>query len=222
MMNHSQNSVIDALSEELNTFLSEVDENVDANDTIITLYDIFKHCNKCPQLSERKQVVFGDGELPADIMFVGQNPGTTEDKLGTPFVGASGKILSETIFDAKMLSGEVNIWITNIVKCKTPKNRPLRVQEILNCSDILDLEIKILRPRVIAPLGMFATQYFLGSETSHMAGVRGKKFQKQLGSIEYLVMPCYHPAGTIYNKNLKDKFTYDVRNIVREGNAVST
>jgi len=165
------------------------------------------NCRDCILAKTRTNIVEGCGNKNARVMFIGEAPGRTEDDLGTPFVGGAGKIL-DTILEKVHLNRE-DVYITNVVKCRPPSNRNPTNEEIKACSKHLDKEIKEVNPDIIVPLGVFATRYIFDKyniEYTSMSNARGKKY-----SINGLkIVPLYHPASLIYNKNLQDKMFKDV------------
>lgn len=108
-------------------------------------------CTRCPLSQTRHHVVFGVGPQDAEVLFVGEGPGENEDLQGEPFVGAAGKFLDEmlTIIDL----GRHNCYITNIVKCRPPKNRDPMQTEQDACIDFLRAQTKLLKPKIIVCLG---------------------------------------------------------------------
>jgi len=142
--------------------------------------------------------VFSTMNPEADIMVVGQNPGSEEVVLGTPFVGASGKVFDEVVSQETGLKRE-DLYITNIVHCHTPDNRKPVKSEMVNCERFLDEEIKIVRPKVIVALGGIAFE--------RLTGMRG--IMKHVGdvvmSIRYMtpVVVVLHPSP--YNTNSPDR-----------------
>ena len=111
-------------------------------------------CTRCPLSQTRHHVVFGVGPQDAEVLFVGEGPGENEDLQGEPFVGAAGKFLDEmlTIIDL----GRHNCYITNIIKCRPPKNRDPMQTEQDACIDFLRAQTKLLKPKIIVCLGRIA------------------------------------------------------------------
>ena len=113
-------------------------------------------CTRCPLSQTRHHVVFGVGPQDAEVLFVGEGPGENEDLQGEPFVGAAGKFLDEmlTIIDL----GRHNCYITNIIKCRPPKNRDPMQTEQDACIDFLRAQTKLLKPKIIVCLGRIAAK----------------------------------------------------------------
>lgn len=159
------------------------------------LYEPYKKCIQCPLgTMGRKNVVFGQGNADATIMFIGEGPGQEEDNQGLPFVGRSGKLLNK-ILEALNTSRE-EVFITNIVKCRPPNNRKPTPIESQICKKLLLInQIRIIRPAIICTLGSAAIQGLLSNYDLKISGIRGS-----LLSFEGTpVLPTYHPAYILRN-----------------------
>lgn len=162
-------------------------------------------CVKCPHLaSSRKNVVFGVGDLNAELMFVGEAPGADEDAQGEPFVGKAGQLLTK-IIQTMGLSRE-RVYIANILKCRpdTPGeafgNRKPTPQEMDTCKPYLLEQIDLIRPKVIVALGATAIEGVLG-KTAGITRLRGQ-WQEFHGTP---LMPTFHPAYLLRNQALAEK-----------------
>ena len=122
--------------------------------------DSIADCTRCPLSQGRTQVVFGAGNPDADLMFVGEAPGFHEHKNGVPFVGAAGQLLG------KLLAGiglqREDVYIANVLKCRPPGNRDPLPEEIAACESHLFRQLELIRPKVVATLGNFATKLLSG------------------------------------------------------------
>jgi len=173
------------------------------------------NCRRCPTniWKYRRMVVMGSGPPNADIMFVGEAPREMEDRAGKPFVGPAGKILNRLMNEAGIDRNEV--YITNIVKCRPTNsgvtNRAPNLDEVKTCSDYLLAEIEKVDPKVISPLGRTATNFFIPN--SSISSVRGKEFEWRGRSIwkARTIIPQYHPAMALYNKNMFDVLIEDMK-----------
>lgn len=171
-------------------------------------------CTRCHELaSTRKNVVFGSGAIPADLMFVGEAPGFDEDVQGLPFVGKAGQLLTK-IIEAIQLKRE-NVYIANVLKCRPPANRQPLPDEIANCRPYLMKQIEFIKPRVICALGSFAAQTLLQT-TEPISQLRGRFCS--LGNIR--VRCTYHPAYLLRNPSEKGKVWEDMKAIRKELNEV--
>jgi DNA polymerase len=128
-------------------------------------------------------------------MFVGEGPGFHEDRQGEPFVGQAGKLLTTLLSQIGLSRAEV--YIANVVKCRPPENRDPTEAEIAACSPHLMQQIAIIRPRVICTLGRFATHLLADTELS-MTVVHGKAKVVELGGVQTVVFPVFHPAAALY------------------------
>lgn len=151
-------------------------------------------CQQCPLAQTRTQVVWGSGLETARIMFVGEAPGRNEDEGGLPFIGAAGAVLDKAL-DVIGISRD-EVFITNVVKCRPPKNRTPKVDEVEACHDWLEQQIALINPAVIVPLGAVATMWFLGAGQT-ISQVQGSVFHQSGRTI----FPLYHPAATIYDQS---------------------
>jgi uracil-DNA glycosylase family 4 len=158
--------------------------------------------------------VIGDGDLDANIMFIGEAPGENEAKSGKPFVGASGKFLSELL--ASIGIKREDVYITNIVKDRPPENRDPKKDEIELYRPFLAQQIDIIRPKVIVTLGRFSMDFILkhfnmdeqGQKISVLHG-RALKAQAPYGEIS--VVPLFHPAVAFYRQDQKETLREDVK-----------
>ncbi|GMQ86744.1 MAG: uracil-DNA glycosylase [Acidimicrobiia bacterium] len=147
-------------------------------------------CTKCPLAEGRTQVVFGAGDPQADVLFVGEAPGQREDEQGLPFVGPSGRLLEELLAEIDLTRDAV--YIANVVKCRPPKNRDPRPDEIDTCKGYLRTQLELIDPAVVVTLGNFSTKLLLRTEVG-ITRLRGTAYE-WWG--RYLV-PTFHPAAAL-------------------------
>ncbi|MGB3241644.1 MAG: uracil-DNA glycosylase [Candidatus Omnitrophota bacterium] len=178
------------------TTLKEVDKEIAA-------------CQKCPLAQTRTNVVPGEGDPRADLMFIGEAPGGDEDRQGRPFVGRAGQLLTK-IIESVGLKRE-DVFIGNILKCRPPGNRNPLPDEIAACNSFLLKQIDIIKPKVICALGKFAAQTLLDTETP-ISRLRGK-FYDYHGT---KLMPTYHPAYLLRNLQGKKDVWADMKKIAAE------
>jgi uracil-DNA glycosylase len=148
------------------------------------------------------RMVPGEGNPHAAVMFVGEAPGATEDELGRPFVGRAGKLLGELLAEAGLAREDV--WITNVVKARPPKNRDPRAPEVVHCMPWLMREVELIRPRLIVPLGRHALKHF--APLAKIGEVHGTVIDG-----DPALFPLYHPAAAMYNQTLKATLFEDAR-----------
>lgn len=165
------------------------------------------NCNKCKLCVNRKNIVFGQGNKNADIMFIGEGPGADEDIQGLPFVGKAGKLMNMA-FEGLGIKRE-EVYIANIIKCRPPQNRVPEPDEAESCLNYLRNQVILVKPRVIVLLGSTALKNILGKELSITAS-RGKWIEKK--GIYY--MPTWHPAALLRDENKKIEFWRDLKSVV--------
>jgi uracil-DNA glycosylase len=151
-------------------------------------------CHKCDICaSNHNNPVWGFGNESADIMFIGEAPGSTERKIGIPFVGAAGRAL-RTILDLYGFNNS-NIYVTNIIKCRPPNNRDPEINEIINCVEYLVQEITTIKPKIIVLLGNTALHTFYNNFSLQITKYNGK-----IDVINNrVIIPMYHPSYLLRN-----------------------
>lgn len=160
----------------------------------------------CPDLAATAtQLVFGDGNPDADIVFVGEAPGKNEDIQGKPFVGAAGKFLNEML-ESIGLNRE-DVYITNIVKYRPPNNRDPLSEEKDAFLPFLQAQIEVIQPKVVIPLGRHSMNCFLPD--LQISKVHGQP--KRYKNMVYL--PLYHPAAALYNGGMRNTLLEDFASI---------
>lgn len=169
------------------------------------LYEPYKNCVQCPLGTlGRTTVVFGDGNPDARIMIIGEAPGRNEDEGGKPFIGRAGKVLDEALNAARIDRSE--IFITNVVKCRPPKNRKPTTLEAGICKNLLLFnQIKIIRPSIIITLGATPFEALLGKGYP-ISSYRGKVHQ--ILGID--LMPTFHPAYILRNPKVRAFLHVDI------------
>ncbi len=147
----------------------------------------------------------GDGDPDAQLMFIGEAPGAQEDKLGRPFVGASGKFLDEMLGSIDLRRDDV--FVTNIVKFRPPDNRDPNKEEIDTCLPYLLAQIKVIEPKLIIFLGRHSMQVFLPE--LKISEAHGKVYKRS----EMVFLPLYHPAAALYNGGMRSTLLEDFAKI---------
>ena len=148
-------------------------------------------CQRCPLHTTRHNVVFGQGVENAEVLFVGEGPGQSEDEQGLPFVGRSGQLLDKYLF-AIDLDRASNCYIANIVKCRPPENRdPLGVEQDA-CIGYLRRQVALLRPKIIVCLGRIAAMRLIKPDFK-ITREHGQWFEKN----GFQMMAVYHPAALL-------------------------
>jgi uracil-DNA glycosylase family 4 len=162
--------------------------------------------NVCPDLASQAQnLVMGDGNLNAEIVFIGEAPGKNEDEQGLPFVGAAGKFLNEMLAEAGMQRSDV--YITNIVKYRPPNNRDPLPEEKKAFWPYLLKQLQIIQPKVVITLGRHSMEYFLPD--MKISQIHGEAKRIQFGDDKLVIVPLYHPAAALYNGSLRQTLIDD-------------
>lgn len=164
----------------------------------------------CVLKESATRAVPGEGSADADILFIGEAPGKKEDQEGVPFIGASGKFLSEMLATVGLQRDD--IYITNIVKYRPPNNRDPLPKEILACEEWLHEQINLIQPKLIVTLGRHAMEHFLpGKKISEIHGQMFVEHMPGIGTQTFFVL--YHPAAALYNGALRQTLLADFRKI---------
>lgn len=169
-----------------------------------------KSCNNCNLCKTATNIVPGEGNINADSMFIGEGPGKNEDLEGRPFVGQAGKFLDELL--ASIDLKRENVYITNVVKCRPPRNRDPLPEEIEACREWLDEQLRKIKPKLIILLGRHAMNRFLPG--LRISADHGRAIRRNLeGTGEFVFFPVYHPAAALYNSKMKEPLFKDFKKI---------
>jgi DNA polymerase len=178
-----------------------------AGDTLLKIREDLGECTRCKLHTTRHNIVFGDGNPKAELVFVGEGPGADEDAQGLPFVGRAGKLLTQMI-EAMGLQRK-DVYICNVVKCRPPENRQPEEDEVSTCSPFLLRQIDAIAPKVIVCLGAVAAKTLLQTNRgiSHFRGewleFRGRK-----------LLATYHPAYLLRNPPAKSEVWKDLQKVM--------
>ena len=174
--------------------------------------EIFKNC---------KNIVYGKGNIHAEILFVGEAPGRKEDEQGLPFVGSAGKNLDKLL--AKVGLSLEDVYVTNILKCRPPENRAPLPDEIKAHTPFLMKQIAEMKPKVICSLGNYATKFFLSDcnpdnmeKQPGITSVHGKVRMIEVRGEKIKLIPLFHPAAIIYNQKLIVEWEKDMEIVKKE------
>lgn len=169
-----------------------------------------KKCCSCPLRGTCAQVVPGEGNPEAEIMFIGEAPGAEEDKQGRPFVGAAGKFLNEMLGMINLRREDV--FIANILKCRPPANRDPMPEEVEACWPWLLEQIKTIKPKLIVLLGRHAMERFLPNQK--ISKIHGTAVRREIPEIGRQVFyALYHPAAALYQGSLRETLMADFKKI---------
>lgn len=165
-------------------------------------------CTRCRLHEERTLAVPGEGPVGADVLLIGEAPGREEDAAGRPFVGSAGKILRAALEAAGISSEEA--FITNVVKCRPPKNRAPKADEVEACHPYLEAQIDAVRPKVLVTLGATGLRSLLGP-AFELKAARSKVLRH--GGLPLIA--TYHPAAVLYNRKLERDLRKDLMKVAR-------
>ncbi|NLT03566.1 MAG: uracil-DNA glycosylase [Bacteroidales bacterium] len=178
------------------------------NDTIETFQAELLTCTKCALAATRHHVILGEGPYNAPIFIIGEAPGYEEDLHGRPFIGPSGQLLDKML-DACGFNRQEHVFISNIVRCRPPGNRPPTPQEAAICLPWLQTQIELVNPKILILLGSTALRYMAGPGY-RISQTRGTWRTCQ----NRLTMPIYHPSALLRNPALKRLTWEDLKSIV--------
>lgn len=168
-----------------------------------------QNCQKCKLYRTRRNIVFGEGNKEAKLMFIGEGPGADEDMQGFPFVGKAGQLMNKSFQGLGIDRSEV--YITNIVKCRPPANRVPEDEEAVACLDYLRNQVVLIKPKIIVLLGSTALKNILGKQYG-ITAARGKWIEQK--GIWY--MPTWHPAALLRDENKKIEFWKDLSEVIKK------
>jgi uracil-DNA glycosylase len=176
--------------------------------SLVEIREEIGDCRRCKLAGGRKNIVFGQGNPKAQLMFVGEAPGSDEDEQGLAFVGRAGQLLTD-IIEKGLKIPRPDVYIANVIKCRPPQNRNPEPDEITSCQPFLEAQIRTIQPRVLVGLGKFAGQWLLKT-AEPISRIRGRL--ADYGGIP--VMPTWHPAYLLRNPAAKRDVWEDMK-IVR-------
>ena len=196
-MEEKTQKFLDRLEEKLKFFsqlgMEFIPSSSSKDSSYLSLREKIIHCQKCALSQRRKNAVPGEGNLGAELMFIGEAPGHDEDIQGQPFVGRAGQLLTK-IINAMQFKRE-DVYITNVIKCRPPDNRNPHKDEIEKCQSYLLEQLEMIKPRAVVTLGKVATDFFVRSNLG-MTALRGNFYE--FGGIQ--VIPTFHPSYIIRNE----------------------
>ncbi|NCC96039.1 MAG: uracil-DNA glycosylase [Synergistales bacterium] len=155
-------------------------------------------CVKCPLHLTRTNVVFGEGTRESSILFVGEGPGAEEDVSGRPFVGRSGRLLSQLMEEASV--PRESVFISNVVRCRPPENRAPKPGEVSACLGWLQELVWLLRPEIVVTVGNVPSRLFLDTKEG-ITSLRGRFHRAVFAGVEVLVRPIFHPSYLLRNRS---------------------
>lgn len=160
-------------------------------------------CQLCPLYKTRRNIVPGEGNPHAEIMFIGEAPGAREDEEGRPFCGPAGKFL-EQLLDSIGLQ-RADVYIANTLKCRPPANRDPLPEEKLACRKYLEQQIQVINPKIVVTLGRHSTETYLPG-LGGITKLRAKLYHRPNGIFYF---PLYHPAAALHNGSMRQTLIDD-------------
>lgn len=182
-------------------------------DTLPLIREDIGDCQRCKLAPSRTNIVFGSGNINAELVFVGEAPGSDEDEQGLPFIGRAGQLLTK-IIDTSIDPGVItrdDVYICNILKCRPPNNRNPEPDEVLACNPFLKRQLATIRPKVVCCLGTFAAQNVLQSQVT-ISKLRGQFFDVD----GMRVIATFHPAYLLRSPDKKREVWEDMKMIGAE------
>ena len=180
----------------------------DKNAALNVIREDIGDCTRCRLSKGRKQIVFGVGNIDADIMFVGEGPGADEDEQGEPFVGRAGQLLNNMI--TAMGIRREDVYIANVVQCRPPGNRNPERDECDTCGPFLMQQIETVKPKIVVALGAVAAKYLLGINDS-MTNLRGRIYDFK----DTKLAVTYHPAYLLRDPRQKAEAWKDLQMVMK-------
>lgn len=174
------------------------------------LHEECSKCNMCRLGTSRTNMVFGEGNPRAKLMFVGEAPGADEDRTGRPFVGKAGQLLEKALRNLG-LQRERDYYIANICKCRPANNRNPHDDEAEACLQYLRNQVALIKPKIIVCLGAIPTKYIIGQEFK-VTRDRGKWIERK----GVYIMPIFHPAALLRDESKKPLFWEDLKEIKKK------
>jgi uracil-DNA glycosylase family 4 len=182
-------------------------------DTLPLIREEIGDCKRCKLAPTRTNIVFGSGNMNAELVFVGEAPGSDEDEQGLPFVGRAGQLLTK-IIDTSVDPGRItrdDVYICNILKCRPPNNRNPEPDEVATCNPFLKRQLAVIRPKVVCCLGTFAAQNLIQSQLP-ISKLRGRFFDVD----GMRVIATFHPAYLLRSPDKKREVWEDMKLIGTE------
>lgn len=184
-------------------------EGLSPADALARVREHLGECKRCRLARDRKNIVFGEGDPAAPLMFIGEAPGREEDLKGLPFVGAAGQLLARMIVAMGVTREEV--YIGNIIKCRPPHNRDPAPDEIAQCEPFLRQQIDVIKPGVIVALGTHAARTLLRTDEG-ITRLRGRWTEYHGRPL----MPTFHPAYLLRNMAKKREAWSDLQQVMKK------
>jgi DNA polymerase len=171
-------------------------------------------CTRCRLHEGRANAVPGEGSPQTEVVFIGEGPGRDENQAGRPFVGASGRLLTEMIESVGWQREDV--FITNVVKCWPPGNRDPQADEIAACAPFLRRQLQVLDPAVVVTVGKHSLGAFMPGERISRVHGSTRPADPATGARNAVVFAMYHPAFALYDGSNRQTLFEDIRGLPAE------
>lgn len=201
---------IDAVEEPTVPSIPDAPSDGSADERLAIIAQNISACTRCGLCEKRKNSVAGEGHAQPEIVFIGEDPGADEDRLGRPFVGAAGQLLDKMIVAMGLQRHE--IFIANVVKCRPPGNRTPELDEANTCLPWLEQQIDILKPKIICTLGNTPLRALSGNGQLGITRQRGQTFQWR----GITVLPTFHPSYLLRNPEAKKPCWEDLQTLMEK------
>jgi DNA polymerase len=178
------------------------------------LFEEVERCQSCGLCNVRKKIVLGEGGLDSPVVLIGEAPGRKEDEQGRPFVGLAGLLLDKLLAEVGLERKDV--YITNIVKCRPPRNRRPKAEEMKKCAVHLEKQLDIISPKVLTPMGNSASGYMMkrfNRDRNNIGKIHGKNYHIEAPWGKIVMLPIYHPAAVLYNRRLEEELKRDLETL---------
>lgn len=175
-------------------------------DSLESLRETLGECTRCALSQGRTNIVFGDGNPDAQLMFVGEAPGRAEDAKGLPFVGPAGRVLDQLLEGVGLRRSDV--YIANVIKCRPPGNRDPLPEETEACNQFLLGQIELIRPKILCALGRVAAGLMMGKSVQ-ISKIHGQRFDGP----GYFLVPVFHPAAALRTPSTMELLRQDFDNL---------
>ncbi len=176
--------------------------------TLDELRSDVSRCELCALCKSRKNILFGNGSKEAQVMFIGDSPGVSEDETGTLFAGRSGELLAKMIENVLLIPKE-SVYITTILKCRPPENRVPTPEEVACCKPYVMQQIEMVKPKIIVTLGSTSFHHLTGEYDTPLEKVRGLV----LNFGDAKLIPTFHPSFLLRNPSAKKEVYADMLNV---------
>lgn len=185
------------------------EEEISCASSLVEIDELVAKCERCSLYATKTKDVFGVGNKTAEVMFIGEAPGKSEDEQGEPFVGAAGKFLNEMLIGIDLKREDV--YISNVLKHRPPLNRDPLPDEAEACWPYLKRQIELINPKLVVFLGRHALNRVFPNQL--ISKVHGNAFRTEVWGRKQTFLALYHPAAALYNGGMRATLVADFNKI---------